>query len=330
MSWYLAATVSQRPEDLYIYINDPSSESIAAAGYLASQLGEYSQLDYAIIGGGGGGGSSERTGSGGHYGGGGGGSGFLVASFNFNSTIGNYIYQIVVTPPVTSITSPDINSNTISLANYKSITVTLGNGGPAAPTPSSGASVGNSGFSGNPTIITVTYNDNTTVTRTVYGGVGGGPGNDTTATTGYGGAGWNGGGGASGGAGFGGSVFIGIGGDSYGGTTGTNGSVTYAGEGGGIVYGGVNQGGDNNSSPTNDLSENAGGGGGGGTAVIVPPVGNRTGGQGSASYQTVTNQSSGPGIDFTGGAGGGGSNNVASGVMNASGGGKGYAIIWLH
>lgn len=291
MSWYLAATVNTQPsEDLYIYINDPMSEAAAAAGYSVSQIGSYTYLDYVIIGGGGSGGNVGYLGFNPIQQGGGGGG-----SGNLKSTM---TYNITNNGYIYSInTITNVGGTLIIPVNTTIISVTIGDGN-----------------GGNTSIL---------FDSVIQISAAGGSNGFGAGAAGVGGNGFNGGGGACGISAAGGGTGIG----------GANGQAAPSndqpGMGGGV--GGYQGGGWYPGAPGNFNAggENAGGGGGAGTAVILV-AGSNTGGRGAGAYQTLTNITSQPGVDYTGAGGGGAAMKVGSGYEALSSGGKGYAILYFH
>ena len=299
MSWYVASTVNNTADDHYQFINSNTT-------FTQAELLGYNFIDYILIGGGGGGGGGADGQGVSNYGGGGGASGNLKSSFIYSTTVSGFNYSI------NNITSPA----SISLNDATSVVIIIGAGGG----PSGGCNLtdpGNcgTGATGGSTELTVNYSSGSSSSVNVTGGAGGQGGGYTCG--GIGGSGYNGGGGGGGGncGGSGGN------GDTVnGGSSGGTGDGDNGGNGGGLG------GGDGGGGTSEQDGDNTGGGGGGGTGV----TNTNTGGQGAESFRVDPNRGSTAGSSNTGGGGGGGTSNVGSGYEDASSGGSGYAIIWLH
>ncbi len=305
MSWYVASTVNNIPDDHYIYINnDTVSRTISQ-----SELSGYNTIDYILVGGGGGGGGGADGSGVSNYGGGGGGSGYITSSFSLSNITNNgFTYNI-----------PNTGATSYSLVNATSVEIVIGSGGIGG----SGCNLtdpGNcaTGDTGGTTLISINYSSGTPIGNNALGGNGGQGGGYTCG--GLGGNGYNGGGGGGGGS-CSSSANIGGSGDTLnGGINGGNGSGDSGGNGGGLG------GGEGGSGTSQQDGDNTGGGGGGGSGITNLS----TGGQGAESFREDTNRGSTAGTNYTGGGGGGGTCNVGSGYEDASSGGSGYAIIRLR
>ena len=198
MSWYVASTVNNTPDDHFIYVNYTNSLEIPYTTSIAVSI-----LRWYILVGGGGGGAPGTDGSGEpNYGGGGGGSGSLISTFQFPGNTGQSPTQGVFTYTNTNNNNniPICGAETIvNFTNYTNIgklVITIGSFGGGG----TGSGGDQRGGDGGCTDITIYAPDNTTILRNIV--CPGGQGGYSAGGSGYneqGGDGYNGGGGGAGG-----------------------------------------------------------------------------------------------------------------------------------
>jgi hypothetical protein len=317
-------------ESMTIYVNNPTEEGIAFAGYTGSILSTFNTLMVQLVGGGGGG-QYGTFGATGFYGGGGGGSGEILGyipadDYNFDISPGNtgtFQYKN------TNVDGVYPNPYIIDLESFEwdTIKVQLGAGGNGSIETLAGFIPATNGGS---TILTFMNGGSPAMQPLVVNGgiAGGDPLPAIPISNGVGGTGFNGGGAGSGGSSTtdvseGGPADLANGGQAGEFTKGLNNSSKYNGNGGGIG-GGT---GKNPKYPLN-FGTSAGGGGGGGTSVnyLLNGVKTQTGGNGSIST-TFSGIDSTPGYMYTGAGGGGGSMFQGNIAKNGANGGNGYAIL---